>query len=382
MPISTRSIAAAAVAATISLLCAPGCSSPKQTTRDSVAQALDSLFDHRYDDASAPGGAVIIARGDSIIYERYFGVADMATGERVSGSTLFNIASVSKQFTVVGLMRLPVDMQSPVSKYFDFPQPFWRDITLADLAGHTSGVPDSRDRSDRDKCIYATDESSEAYFPYVESLRFRPGTAYDYLNPSFILLARVIEQLTGEEFTQYMRDHVFAPLGMNHTVYFSPDSMPAHTAHGYAPTYHGGWEEYDYGEETFFATRPDGGIYSTARDMLRWEDGLERGTVLDAGLRDVAYTPRVSVTDSQWCDYQQRPDTWYGQGWFIDTTPGMPVKVYHTGDNGGFQAYVAKYPKEKLKIIVLENRHDRDRWSMAKAIDKILLGPVEGAQQI
>lgn len=107
--------------------------------------------------------------------------------------------------------------------------------------------------------------------------------------------------------------------------------------------------------------------------MLRWEDGLERGQVLDAALLDSAYAPRISVTDSKWCDYQQRAHTWYGQGWFVDTTPGMPVKVYHTGDNGGFQAYVAKYPSERLKIIVLENRHDRDRWAMALAIDSILV---------
>lgn len=356
------------------LWCASGCSAPKPSGHDRMVQALDSLFEQRFDDDTAPGGAVIIAHGDSVIYERYFGVADMATGERVSDSTLFNIASVSKQFTVAGLMRLPVDMQSAASEYFAFPQPFWRNITLADLAGHTSGIPDSRDRSDRDKCLFATDESSEAYFPYVDSLKFEPGTAYDYLNPSFILLARVIEQHTGQEFTAYMRDHIFHPLGMNHTVYFSPDSMPPHTAHAYAPASDGSWEECDYGEETFFATRPDGGIYSTARDMLRWEDGLEHGTVFDPARRDAAYAPRISVTDSPWCDYQQRPDTWYGQGWFVDTTPGMPVKVYHTGDNGGFQAYVAKYPAESLKIIVLENRHDRDRWNMAKAIDRILLG--------
>lgn len=354
------------------IACAIGCSSPKPETTDSMASALDSLFERRYDDAKAPGGAVIIAKGDSVIYERYFGVADMVTGECVSDSTLFNIASVSKQFTVVGLMRLGVDMNTPASEYFDFPQPFWKDITLADLAGHTSGIPDSRDRSSREKCLYATDATSEAYFPYVDSLKFAPGSAYDYLNPSFILLARVIERRTGEEFTSYMREHVFKPLGMEHTVYFSPDSMPRHTAHGYAPTERG-WEEYDYGEETFFATRPDGGIYSTARDMLRWEDGLERGIVLDTALRDRAYAPRISVSDSEWCDYQRRPHTWYGQGWFVDTTPGRSAKVYHTGDNGGFQAYVAKYPAERLKIIVLENRHDRDRWDMATAIDSILL---------
>ncbi len=80
----------------------------------------------------------------------------------------------------------------------------------------------------------------------------------------------------------------------------------------------------------------------------------------------------MEVSGSPWCDYQRRPDTFYGLGWFIDTSNPTAKKVYHTGDNGGFQAYVAKYPDEDISIIVLENRHDRDRWDMAKAIDRIL----------
>ncbi len=338
---------------------------------------VDSLFAQRYGGVDgAPGGAVLIARGDSVIYERYFGTADMVSGERIGPQTLFNIASVSKQFTVVGLLQLvqqgKVDINAKVSEFMPYPQQFWHDITLADLAGHTSGVPDTRDRSSRERCIYATDETSIAYFPHVQALKFAPGTAYDYLNPSFLILANIIEQKTGQQFIDYQRTHIFEPAGMKTAVYFNPDTMPAHTAHGYAPNDAGGWDEYDYGEETFFATRPDGGIYATARDMLAWELALQRNTLLRAELRDLAYTPRISVSDSPWCDYQRRPNTWYGLGWFIDTTPGSKVKVYHTGDNGGFQAYVAKYPDDGTTIIVLENRHDQPRWPMAKAIDAAL----------
>lgn len=342
-----------------------------------IEEQLDSLFAQRYGaNDKNPGGAVLIARGDSVLYERYFGSADMVSGEQISESTLFNIASVSKQFTVIGLLQLVqdglVNVQAPVSDYMDYPQLFWHNITLADLAGHTSGVPDTRDRSSRERCIYATDETSIAYFPFVDSLEFDPGTAYDYLNPSFLILAKIIEQKSGKQFIDYQQEHIFNPAGMTTAVYFNPDSMPAHTAHGYEPNASGGWDEFDYGEETFFATRPDGGIYATVRDMLAWELALQHNTLLNASLRDMAYSPRISVSDSKWCDYQRRPNTWYGMGWFIDTTPGSQVKVYHTGDNGGFQAYVAKYPADNTVIIVLENRHDQPRWEMAKAIDKIL----------
>lgn len=339
-----------------------------------VTARLDSLFKCRYPDAAEPGAAVLIAKGDSIIYERYFGIADIPSGQPVTPETRFNIASISKQFTVAALLQQDIDIDSPVSAYFDFPQEFWHRVTLRHLASHTSGVPDSRDRSDRNKCIYATDSTSEAYFPAVDSLKFEPGTAYDYLNPSFILLARVVEQKTGKEFTEYMHDKVFGPTGMKSTYYFDPEATPEATAHGYVPAEYGSWNECDYGEETFFATRPDGGIYSTARDMLLWERGLANGTVLGPDALQEAYTPQIEVSGSKWCDYQNRPDTYYGLGWFIDRSNPAATKVYHTGDNGGFQAYVAKYPDREISIIVLENRNDHDRWEMAKAIDRILLG--------
>lgn len=318
----------------------------------------------------------MVLKGDSVLFERYYGVADMSTGERIGPSTRFNIASVSKQFTVAAVLQLmeegKLDIGQPVSDFMDFSQPFWHDITLAHLASHSSGIPDSRDRSDRMKCVYATDETSYAYFPTVDTLKFRPGSDYDYLNPSFIILAKIVEAVTGKNFTDYQQENVFGPLGMTSTCYFDPDGMPANTAHAYVKDDCGGWMEYDYGEETFFATRPDGGIYSTVRDMARWESGLRHGTVLGGDMVSMAYSPLVKVSGSRWCDYQNRPDTWYGLGWFVDTAPGRSTKVYHTGDNGGFQAYVAKYPDRDIAVIVLENRNDRDRWQMATAIDDII----------
>lgn len=351
-----------------------GCTPASQSASDNTKAALDSLFESRYDDSSAPGAAILIAKGDSIIYERYFGIADLNTGEKISDSTLFNIASVSKQFTVAALLQqCDINLDEPVSNYFDYPQDFWKQVTIAHLASHSSGIPDSRDRSDREKCVFADEETSCSYFPNVDSLKFTPGSAYDYLNPSFILLAKIVEKKSGMDFYDYQQKNIFDKLGMHSTLYFNPQSMPNNAAHGYVPNNNGEWQEYDYGEETFFATRPDGGIYSTPRDMLKWERGLAKGEVVSDSLLRLAYSPLIDVAASNYCDYQKRPFTSYGLGWFIDSTPGRPTKVYHTGDNGGFQAYVAKYPSEELSIIVLENRNDRDRWEMAQAIDSILL---------
>ncbi|MFG6386076.1 MAG: beta-lactamase family protein [Muribaculaceae bacterium] len=338
---------------------------------------LDSIM-NRYS-PDAPGAAIIIAQGDSILYERYAGLADMSERTPIGPDTRFCIASCSKQFTVAALLRqvsgyrgsMPL-LDTPLSRFFDYEQPFWNDITLRNLANHTSGIPDSRPRTDRNWCVFADEAQSLDYLPSVESTTFGPGEYYDYLNPSFILIANVVEQLTGKDFYKYMTDSIFTPAGMTHTYYFDPGHDGPGQSHAYVPDGDGQWKEYDYGEETFYATRPDGGIYSTARDLLAWENALRDATVLDASLRDLAYRPSVSVTDSPLCDYQRRPDTWYGLGWFIDHPANQPKKVYHTGDNGGYQAYLAKYPEEDIKIIVLENRNDFDRWEFATAIDIIM----------
>lgn len=337
---------------------------------------LDSLMQSRYGE-DEPGAAVLILKGDEVLFERYYGIADMETREPIGPLTTFNIASVSKQFTVIGALALQqrgvFNINDTVAEYFpEWQSDIWKRVTFKHLASHTSGVPDSRDRSSREACVYADDSVSMSYIPRLTELSFEPGTYYDYINPTFIIMANVIERIVKMPFVEYQQQNIFDRCRMSKTYYFDPKAVIPHQSHAYVLDDSGEWKQYDYGEETFFATRPDGGIYSTARDMAKWEKALREGVVLNQHLLARAYNPVISVADSPLCDYQRRPNTYYALGWFVDKTPGFPTKVYHTGDNGGYQAYVAKYPSYDISIIVLENRNDNDRWSMALDIDKIL----------
>lgn len=368
-----------------------------------LSTELDKIFMPRYAD-DAPGAAVLIAVGDYIVYERYFGLADLDTREKIGADTRFNIASVSKQFSATAVLQLQnegkVDIDRPLSTYFpQFKAPFWQRITLRHMMSHSSGVPDARDRSDRMKMILATDKESITYLDTLSFLKFEPGTAYDYVNPTFTLLGKLIENLSGEEFEEYQFNHLFKPGGIDNIGYFAPDRYIPNMAHGYivndglsaGESDNGSsratevategvyrdregqqWVEYDYGEETFFATRPDGGIYASARAMLKWERALQSGNLLPPELLEMARSPITQVTGSKWCTYQNRPDTYYGLGWFIDRTPGRETKIYHTGDNGGFQAYLATYPASGVTVITLENRNDYDRWSTQLEVEKLL----------
>ena len=364
----------------------------------SVSNRIDKIMKTRYEN-NTPGAGIMILKGDSVLMEEYYGLADLVTKEPITAQTRFNIASVSKQFTVVGALRLieqgKISLNTHISPYFPaYKAPFWNDIQLWHLMSHTSGLPDSRDRSNRDACVFADDSVSMSYFPSVNQLQFVPGSFYDYKNPTFLLIAQIIEQCEGLKFIDYQKQHIFEPLGMTSTTYFDPNETIPHTAHayinvlsdsksstdkdsggsptGFTNTQLETWQEYDYGEETFFATRPDGGIYSTIRDLAKWEKGLRQNKVISESMLKISYKPHIEVTRSKWSSYQNRENTFYGLGWFIDKTPGYPTKVYHTGDNGGFQAYLAKYPEKEITIIILENRNDNDRWSLATAIDKIL----------
>ncbi len=364
----------------------------------SVSNRVDQIMRSRYEN-NTPGAGIMILKGDSIIMEEYYGLADLTTKEPITAQTRFNIASVSKQFTVVGALRLieqgKISLDMSIAPYFPaYKATFWNDIQLWHLMSHTSGLPDSRNRSNRNACVFADDNVSMSYFPTVNQLQFTPGSFYDYKNPTFLLIAQIIEQCEGLKFIDYQKQHIFEPLGMNSTTYFNPDETIPHTAHayinilsnsksstdkdsnglptGFTNTQSVTWQEYDYGEETFFATRPDGGIYSTLHDLAKWEKGLRENKIISESMLKIAYKPHIEVTGSQWSSYQNRENTFYGLGWFIDKTPGYPTKVYHTGDNGGFQAYLAKYPEKGITIIILENRNDNDRWSLAIAIDKIL----------
>ena len=345
---------------------------------------IDSLLSTRYD-KDGPGAAILIARGDSILIDKGYGLADLSSGTKIDGNTMFNIASVSKQFTAVGILKLQemgkLNIDDRISKYFpNFADKRWKSIRLRHLMSHSSGVPDTRTGS-RDFILYATDAQSISYMAALDSFKFKPGRAYDYINPTFDLLGIINGQVSGLGFDEYQRQYVFEPSGMKSVTYFEAGKAIKNMAHGYVQVENDGtvpmgtkhWKERDYGEESFFATKADGGIYTTTHDLLNWENALRDCKCISAASRDLAYGKHIKVSGSKWCDYQNRPNTWYGYGWFIDDTPGMPLKVYHTGDNGGFQAYLAKYPSCDVKVIMLENRNDIDRWTTQIAIEKILL---------
>lgn len=361
-----------------------GCHKHQPSPQQALSAQLDSLFSEYFVE-DAPGAAVVVMQGDSMIYGRGFGLARMDTLTKVDLNTMFNICSVSKQFSAVALLKLAeqgrLSLDDKVLKYFpELPREVFKDITLRHLLSHTSGIPDSRPRTEAEWKEYrkrresrfdnvsdfarlCEEDESLGYLYLLDSLSFAPGTRYEYMNPTYQMMLSIVEQVTGENFDDWMHENIFIPAGMDSTVYYEEGRYIPHMAHGYIRNDAGEWEENDYGEANFFGTKADGGIYTSPLEFVKWDYALYNDLVMSEQSRIEAHTPRIQ-TDI--------PNTAYGYGWFIEKHPGRPQKIYHTGDNGGFLIFEGRFPEKNLFYLIFATHPDWQREATVERVDSIL----------
>ncbi len=340
-----------------------------------TVKRIDKVFGAVYNNPNEPGAAVLIMQGNDTLYSRCFGVADMETKAPVTFETNFCIASVSKQFSAVALLQLAeqgvLSLNDPLSKFFpEFQAPFFNDITLHHIMSHTSGIPDSRPRTDRNFVLYSNDVTSVQYMCTLDHLNFEPGTQYEYINPTFQLIYQIVERTTGIPFEDYMQRSVFDRAEMQSCCYFEPDRDIPHMAHGYERNDKGIWEEYDYGEESFFGTKADGALYCSINDFVRWERALRDNRMWSAASKRLAYLPWIQIPAD--AEYGYQPHTGYGYGFFVQDVPSEPTHVYHLGDNGGFTIYAGKIPERDLFFLFFSTRPDINRLAMVNEVYHIL----------
>lgn len=340
-----------------------------------MTQRIDQVFNAVYNNPNEPGAAVLIMQGCDTLYSRCFGVADMVTKAPVTFATNFCIASVSKQFSAVALLQLAeegkLSLNDPLSKFFpEFQAAFFENITLHHILSHTSGIPDARPRDDRNFVLYSNDVTSVQYMRTLNRLNFQPGTQYEYINPTFQLIYQIVERTTGIPFETYMHDNVFGRAGMQTCRYFEPDRQIANLAHGYERNSKGVWQEYDYGEESFFGTKADGALYCSINDFVRWERALRDNSVWSASSKRLAYHPWIQIPAD--AEYGYQPYTGYGYGFFVQDYPGLPTHVYHLGDNGGFTIYAGKIPERDMIFLFFSTRPDIDRLGIVNKVYSIL----------
>ncbi|MDR2064651.1 MAG: beta-lactamase family protein [Prevotellaceae bacterium] len=337
---------------------------------------VDSLFSSVYSDSNEPGAAILVMKGDSVIFEKCYGIADMQTKMPITPETNFCIASVSKQFSAVAILQLAqrglLSLNDSLKKFFpEYKAGFYNRITLHHILSHTSGIPDTRPRTDKNFMLYSTDIESCKYLIDLDRLNFEPGTKYEYINPTFQLVYQIIPRVTGIDFDLYMKQHIFDVAGMTASMYFEDGRSIPNMAHAY--TFDRGKNTYvecDYGETNFFASKADGGLYTSIRDFAKWEKALRENRIISEQFKKMAYSPKIAINpDAQ---YGYNKNTAYGYGWFIQQNPNEPECIYHLGDNGGFTIYAGKIPEKNIILLIFSNRDDIDRIATADSIYAML----------
>ena len=314
---------------------------------------------------NVPGAALALIKNGEMVLEKGYGFGDIATQAPVTTATLFNIGSISKSFTAVGIAQLvdqqQVDLDTPVIKYIpDFrlrDQQTQQTVTLRQLLSHSSGLPADEQWPPQ---VPATREGivdDVAPIPITT----RPGTRFQYCSRCIVLAAYILERITGQSWEAYTRAHIFEPLGMT-TASFGPQGLEAAVdrAQPYRHDPVSGdvpvpWRRLQYLEPL----APGGGIDANVDDMahyalLQLGDGTISGhRLVSAEMMAELHRPDIAV-GTDWPRNASFQNLHYALGWFTGKTNGVGL-MFHNGANPGYRASIFLAPSSRAGVVILTN---------------------------
>lgn len=330
---------------------------------------IDTLFSGLISEHE-PGAAVIVVKDGRVVFERGYGVTDLRTLRPIDSQTNFRLASITKQFTAAAVMLLVRDgrlrYEDSLTDIFpDFPE-YGRAMTIGHLLTHTSGLADYEDLMppyDSTIPVEQLQIKDVGVFDLLkaqEAGKFEPGSRWAYSNSGYVLLGLVVEKISGQSFSEFLRGRIFVPLGMTNTVaYERGKNKVPNRAYGHTKV-DNRWQETDQSPTS--ATLGDGGVYSSLEDLAKWDEALRRHTLLSEKEIQPALIP-VSVPGEGPTEPDGTPVT-YGFGWFLNPWQGHN-RMWHYGETVGFRTAIQRFTEDDLTVIVLCNRADLDARSLA-----------------
>lgn len=318
------------------------------------SKPLDEFFSSKFSSAN-PGGAVLAMVGDSVIFSKGYGLADVTTKEPITSRTLFNIGSVTKTFVSNAILILrdqgKLTLNDSLLRYFpEFKnKAIANQVQIQHLLTHTSGLPDIRNAW-KDSIFYLTAKDKENWAPIqkAKKLNFEPGAQHEYSNPAFNALALIVEQTSGMKWQSFVQSNIFIPAGMRTSTITDGPHPTSGVAHGYIFS-KGQWMEKDYGEEPTFAAAGNGGVWSSLEELALYEKAIRKATFLKK--KTLAESFEVK-TYPNWSD---KNPPFRGWSWAIGKTQSGLKTVWHDGWQGGFRAYYLSVPEKEWLIVVLTN---------------------------
>jgi len=306
-------------------------------------------------------GVVVVAKGDDVIYQKAFGLADRTFNIPNTIDTKFHIASVSKPITAAAILLLvergKLSIDDHVSKFVpDFPN--GDRITIEELLTHYSGLDDASSTPEYDNWSRFPQTPASLVEKLAKlPLQSEPGTKYSYSNSNYHLLALIIEKASGMSYGDFLARNIFRPLGMSNTAHHGADeAVIAGLSNGYMPKDAAGFEKPPYFDWT--AKTGNGSLYTTAGDLLKFHRALQHGGLLKGD----------TVTSSYGFD---RRDRTVGMFWYRRNENGHR-SVYISGSSPGFKAHFERFIDDDVAVIVLSNVYIASPSPIARDISAIL----------
>lgn len=351
-------------------------------TDDTLTKKVDSYLQKSV--ANGFSGAVLVARNGTVILSEGYGFAQRENEILVTSSTVFNIGSVTKQFTGAAILKIvdqgKLKTSDTIGTIFPAVPADKKDITIHQLLTHTAGISSNTggfryDHIGRDQFLQEV---------FDAKLATDPGTKHEYANAGYILLAAIIEHVSGKSYETFLYEELFEPAGMLDSGYTRPNWSAAQLAHGY-------YFSLPDADWVDWGTTPDqwagdavswygigkGDLHSTVEDLYKWHQVLESDAVLPGHLRRLYETAFVAENSAE--------TSYYGYGWSISDSERNTKIVAHDGSNGLFFAHFIRFVEEDVVIILLSNVALGDEmgdaaWNIARMVFYPKFQPVPMSQ--
>lgn len=347
-----------------SVLCAPlqaqAAGSQPQPFTPALRHQVDALVRQAMTTQHLAGVSLAIAKDGVVIYARGYGYRDLVRRLPATSTTIYNIGSVSKQFTAAAVLLLMQDgklsLEDPIGRFIPG-LPWGNQVRLINLMQHTSGVPDYLSLVDNNaltipKAIAALRKTR---------LRFVPGSQYEYSNSNYVLLGPVVAAASGMPFDKFVRRRIFTPVGMTST---SAGTTPLQLPNGAVGTtvVKGKTKPVNpIADSVVILDFPDGFVNTTALDLVKWDTALDGGKVLAPATVRLMFTPSHHRSDWPYG---------YGLGVGVDRVNGHH-EIVHEGEWTGYAAENATFPEDGFDIVMLSNTDRFQEDKLKRAIFRL-----------
>jgi len=323
------------------------------------SEQLDSLFTSLYNKKMFNGNVLIAEKGKTL-FQKSYGLANEEIKQELNNQTIFELASVSKQFTAMGIVLLKnqgkLKYDDKISKYI--PElSFYGDITIQNLLNHTGGLPDYMELFEEkwDKTKFATNQSIvDLFVQHKPEADFKAGEKFEYSNTGYAFLGLIIEKASNKTFGQYLNENIFKPLKMTKTFVYRSRYEPK-TVENYALGYvtdslgnkvltnSFGKEFYTYYLDGIVG---DGMVNSTTEDLLKWDRALYGNKLVNQKDKELIFS-KVKTNNGD--------ESKYGFGWSIGTAEKYGKIVNHSGGWAGYVTFIERHLDNDKTIIILQN---------------------------